>query len=109
LLKHARSLGNKLVVAINSDASVKRLKGDTRPINSQKIRKETLEQLGIVDEVLIFDEDTPYETIKKTKPNIIVKGGDYTVETVVGNDLAEVVIFPTVKGYSTTDILKESK
>ena len=109
LLKHARSLGNKLVVAINSDASVKRLKGDTRPINSQKIRKETLEQLGIVDEVLIFDEDTPYETIKKTKPNIIVKGGDYTVETVVGNDLAEVVIFPTVKGYSTTDILKASK
>lgn len=109
LLKHARSLGNKLVVAINSDASVKRLKGDTRPINSQEIRKETLEQLGIVDEVLIFDEDTPYETIEKTKPNIIVKGGDYTVETVVGNDLAEVVIFPTVKGYSTTDILKASK
>ena len=109
LLRHARSLGNKLIVAINSDASVKRLKGETRPINSQEIRKETLEQLGIVDEVIIFDEDTPYETIKKIKPNIIVKGGDYTVETVVGNDLAEVAIFPKVKGYSTTNIIKASK
>jgi D-beta-D-heptose 7-phosphate kinase/D-beta-D-heptose 1-phosphate adenosyltransferase len=102
-------LGNKLVVAINSDASVKRLKGETRPVNSQETRKETLEQLGIVDEVIIFDEDTPYEKIKEVKPNIIVKGGDYTVETVVGNDLAEVVIFPTVEGYSTTDIIKANK
>ena len=109
LLRHARSLGNRLVVAINSDASVKRLKGETRPINSQETRKETLEQLGIVDEVTIFDEDTPYEIIKELKPNIIVKGGDYTVETVVGNDLAEVVIFPIVEGYSTTDIIKASK
>jgi D-beta-D-heptose 7-phosphate kinase/D-beta-D-heptose 1-phosphate adenosyltransferase len=109
LLRHARSLGNKLVVAINSDASVKRLKGETRPVNSQETRKETLEQLGIVDEVIIFDEDTPYEKIKEVNPNIIVKGGDYTVETVVGNDLAEVVIFPTVEGYSTTDIIKANK
>jgi len=59
--------------------------------------------------VIIFDEDTPYETIKKIKPNIIVKGGDYTVKTVVGNDLAEVVIFPKVEGYSTTNIIKASK
>ena len=109
LLRHARSLGNKLIVAINSDASVKRLKGETRPINSQETRKETLEQLGIVDEVIIFDEETPYETIKKIKPNIIVKGGDYTVETVVGNDLAEVAIFPKVEGYSTTQIIKDIK
>ena len=109
LLRHARSLGNKLIVAINSDASVKRLKGETRPINSQEIRKETLEQLGIVDQVIVFDEDTPYETIKKIKPNIIVKGGDYTVETVVGNDLAEVAIFPIVEGYSTTQIIKDLK
>ena len=107
LLRHARSLGNRLVVAINSDASVKRLKGKTRPINSQETRKETLEQLGIVDEVIIFDEDTPYEIIKEVKPNIIVKGGDYTVETVVGNDLAEVAIFPKVEGYSTTQIIKD--
>ena len=107
LLRHARSLGNRLVVAINSDASVKRLKGETRPINSQETRKETLEQLGIVDEVIIFDEDTPYEKIKEVNPNIIVKGGDYTVETVVGNDLAEVVIFPKVEGYSTTQTIKD--
>ena len=107
LLRHARSLGNRLVVAINSDASVKRLKGETRPINSQETRKETLEQLGIVDEVIIFDEDTPYEKIKEVNPSIIVKGGDYTVETVVGNDLAEVVIFPKVEGYSTTQTIKD--
>jgi D-beta-D-heptose 7-phosphate kinase/D-beta-D-heptose 1-phosphate adenosyltransferase len=109
LLRHARSLGNRLVVAINSDASVKRLKGETRPINNQETRKETLEQLGIVDEVIIFDEDTPYETIKELNPNIIVKGGDYTVETVVGNDLAEVVIFPIVEGHSTTQVIKDTK
>ena len=109
LLRHARSLGNKLIVAINSDASVKRLKGETRPINSQETRKETLEQLGIVDEVIIFDEDTPYEKIKEVNPSIIVKGGDYTVETVVGNDLAEVAIFPKVEGYSTTQIIKDIK
>ena len=107
LLKHACSLGDKLIVAINSDASVKRLKGETRPINDQTKRKEALELLNIVDEVLIFDDDTPYSIIKKTQPDIIVKGGDYTVETVVGNDLAEVNIFPKVEGHSTTHIIKE--
>jgi D-beta-D-heptose 7-phosphate kinase/D-beta-D-heptose 1-phosphate adenosyltransferase len=107
LLNHARSLGNKLIVAINSDASVKRLKGETRPINCEEKRKEALQQLGMVDEVIIFNDDTPYNTIKQINPNIIVKGGDYTTKTVIGNDLAEVNIFPIVDNYSTTSIIKD--
>jgi D-beta-D-heptose 7-phosphate kinase/D-beta-D-heptose 1-phosphate adenosyltransferase len=95
------------VVGINSDKSVKRLKGETRPINNEIKRKETLEELGFIDEVIIFDEDTPIDTIEKVKPDIIVKGGDYTVETTVGNDLAKVVIFPKIEGHSTTELIKK--
>jgi len=106
LLKEAKSLGAKLIVGINSDASVKRLKGETRPINNQMKRISQLEILPWVDQVVVFDEDTPYELIKKIKPHLIVKGGDYTVETVVGHDLAEVHLVPTVEGYSTTEIIE---
>lgn len=109
LLKQARELGEKLVVGINSDASTKRLKGDSRPINSEQIRKEQLEILSWVDEVIIFDEDTPYELIKKLNPDMIVKGGDYTVEEVVGHDIVPVKIIPTVEGFSTTSIIEKSK
>ena len=105
LLSHAKTLGNRLVVGINSDSSVKRLKGDLRPINDESTRKESLLMLGFVDEVIVFEEDTPLETMTKLEPNIIVKGGDYTPATVVGNHLAEVVIFPTVEGHSTTLIV----
>lgn len=109
LLKQARSLGSKLVVGINSDASVKRLKGESRPINNELTRIEQLEALPWVDEVFVFNDDTPYELIKRLKPALIVKGGDYTVETVVGHDLAPVHIVPTVEGYSTTNIIERSK
>ena len=109
LLQEARSLGEKLVVGINSDASTKRLKGDSRPINTEQTRKEQLEILSWVDEVVVFDEDTPYELIKKLNPDMIVKGGDYTVEQVVGHDIVPVKIIPTVKGYSTTSIIEKSK
>lgn len=108
LLKQASELGNKLIVGINSDASVKRLKGDNRPINNQNARVEQLKALPWVDDVLVFDEDTPYELIKKLRPGLIVKGGDYTVETVVGNDLASVFIVPTINGYSTTKIIEKT-
>ena len=107
LLRHAYSLGNRLIVGINSDASVKRLKGDLRPINDQDTRKELLLELGFVDDVIIFDEDTPLEAMTVLEPDIIVKGGDYTFDTVVGNHLAEVVIFPIVKGHSTTSTIKK--
>jgi D-beta-D-heptose 7-phosphate kinase/D-beta-D-heptose 1-phosphate adenosyltransferase len=109
LLQEARALGEKLIVGINSDASVKRLKGESRPINPQHVRKEQLEMLSWVDEVIVFDDDTPYELIKKLNPDIIVKGGDYTIETVVGHDLAPVKIIPTVEGFSTTSIIEKSK
>lgn len=109
LLKSAKSMGNKLIVGINSDNSVKRIKGPSRPINTEHSRKEQLLMLPWVDEVVIFDDDTPYELIKKIKPSLVVKGGDYTVETVVGNDLAPVYIVPTVEGYSTTKIIEKSK
>ena len=109
LLKEARSLGDKLVVGLNSDASVKRLKGNTRPINNIEKRVEQISILPWVDEVHVFEQDTPYELIKHIQPNLIVKGGDYTVETVVGHDLTDVHIIPTVDGYSTTQIIENSK
>jgi D-beta-D-heptose 7-phosphate kinase/D-beta-D-heptose 1-phosphate adenosyltransferase len=109
LLKEARSLGDKLVVGLNSDASVKRLKGNARPINNIEKRVEQISILPWVDEVHVFEQDTPYELIKHIQPNLIVKGGDYTVETVVGHDLTDVHIIPTVGGYSTTQIIKNSK
>ena len=109
LLKEARSLGDKLVVGLNSDASVKRLKGNDRPVNNIEKRVEQISILPWVDEVHVFEQDTPYELIKHIQPNLIVKGGDYTVETVVGHDLANVHIIPTVNGYSTTQIIENSK
>ena len=105
-LEYAKQQGDYLIVGLNSDQSVKRLKGNTRPINKENSRKEVLEAIKHVDEVIIFDEDTPYELMLSVKPDIIVKGGDYTPETVIGNDLAEVKIFNYLEGYSTTNILK---
>ena len=103
------SLFPRVVVGLNSDASVKRLKCDSRPINNEKDRAFLLESLKYVDEVIVFDEETPYELIKKVKPDYIVKGGDYKKEEVVGNDLAEVVIYNYIDGYSTTNIIKKSQ
>jgi len=107
LLKEARSLGDKLIVGLNSDASVKRLKGNNRPINDQQTRLEQLGLIPYVDQVIVFDQDTPYKLIKQLKPDMIVKGGDYTVEEIVGHDLAPVHIVPTVQGHSTTKILNK--
>lgn len=105
LLKYAKSLGQKLIVGINDDDSVKRLKGEGRPVNSFLTRKRQLEMLPWVDEVVVFAEDTPQQTLEKIRPDIIVKGGDYTTETTVGHELAEVKIFPTIEGHSTTNII----
>jgi D-beta-D-heptose 7-phosphate kinase/D-beta-D-heptose 1-phosphate adenosyltransferase len=109
LLAEAKSLGGKLIVGINSDDSVRRFKGPKRPINNVNKRKKQLELLPWVDEVIVFDEDTPYRLIKEVVPHVIVKGGDYTVEQVVGHDLADVHLVPTVEGYSTTKIIEASK
>ena len=107
LLKFAKAQGDRLIVGINSDESVKRLKGSNRPFNNALIREQQLRQLPWVDRVVVFDEDTPLESIKKYTPDIIVKGGDYTVDTTVGNELAKVKIFPTVEGFSTTNIIEK--
>jgi len=107
-LRKSKALGDKLIVGLNSDESVKKLKGMCRPVNKQEDRKAVLEALEFVDGVVIFHSDTPYELIKHIEPDIITKGGDYkTKEEVVGNDLAEVVIIPFTDGYSTTNILEQ--
>ena len=105
MLKYCKSLGT-VVVGLNSDESVRRLKGPERPFFSAEDRKVMLEGCRYVDRIEVFDEDTPYELIKKVVPDIIVKGGDYTTDGVVGSDLAAVRIFQFVEGYSTTRILE---
>jgi D-beta-D-heptose 7-phosphate kinase/D-beta-D-heptose 1-phosphate adenosyltransferase len=107
LLEFAKKQGDHLIVGLNSDRSVKSLKGNGRPFFHQQDRKEFLESIRFVDEVIIFDEETPYELIKKLRPDIIIKGGDYKDEDVVGSDIAKVVIFPFENGYSTSNILKD--
>jgi D-beta-D-heptose 7-phosphate kinase/D-beta-D-heptose 1-phosphate adenosyltransferase len=106
LLRYCKSLGDRVVVGLNNDDSVKRLKGETRPVNTQEDRQFFLESLKYVDEVILFSEDTPYNLIKSIKPDIIVKGGDYDLENVVGSDMSEVVIFSVIDGYSTTKFLE---
>ncbi len=102
LLGFCRSLGGKVIVGLNSDLSVKNLKGPDRPYNTCEDRKKMLESLRFVDEVRVFEEETPYELLKEIRPDIIVKGGDYQAEEVVGNDLAKVVIFNYVPNKSTS-------
>ena len=108
ILKYAKSLGDHLIVGLNSDSSVKLNKGESRPINVQEDRKALLESLIYVDEVIIFDDETPLSLIEEIRPDIIVKGGDYTSEQVVGSELAEVKIFERIDGYSTTKIIQDS-
>ncbi len=107
LLKYCSDIGDIVIVGINTDESIKRLKGLSRPINNQEDRKFMLESLKYVDKVYFFNEDTPYNLIKSTKPDIIVKGGDYIAKDVVGHDLCEVKIFEYIDGYSTTKKIKD--
>ena len=104
LLAYCKSLG-QVTVGLNSDESVKRLKGISRPMNTEIDRKRILEALRYVDEVVIFQEDTPYNLITKLKPDLIVKGGDYRPNEVIGSDICEVRIFNTLNGYSTTSLI----
>jgi len=107
LLHYCYRLGDMVIVGLNSDDSVKRLKGSARPINNQQDRKFILESLRYVHKVIVFNEDTPYNLIKEINPDIIVKGGDYKPEDVVGKELSEVAIFNYVKGYSTTKTIQD--
>ncbi len=112
LLEDCRRFGSKLVLGLNTDASVSRLKGPSRPIVSERERARVMAALAAVDAVVLFDEETPLELIRALKPDVLVKGGDYTVETVVGHQdvLAgggRVEIVPTVEGFSTTNIVRK--
>jgi len=109
-LSQARDKGAVLIIGLNSDTSVKKIKGDGRPLQDEMSRALVLASLRIVDAVVLFDEDTPYEMIKIVKPDVLVKGADYTEETIVGADIVkanggEVVTIPIVEGYSTSKIL----
>lgn len=113
-LSEAKKLGDYLIVGLNSDSSVKKLKGETRPINSQEDRAEVLSALKPVDFVTIFDEETPAELIEEIIPNVLVKGGDYTADSIVGADTVKkhngkVLIIPFVPGKSTSQIINKMK
>ena len=114
ILSEAATHADILIVGVNADASVKRLKGNTRPINAEGSRALILAALLMVDAVIIFEEDTPLELIKFIKPNVLVKGGDYTLETIVGAkeviaNGGEVKIIPLEEGFSTTGIIENMK
>lgn len=108
-LKEARTLGDVLVVGLNSDKSVSVIK-PKRPINPQNYRAEILSSLEMVDYVTLFDEETPYELIKFIQPDILVKGGDWKKEDIVGSDIVkETLSLPFIKGISTTKIIERIK
>jgi rfaE bifunctional protein nucleotidyltransferase chain/domain len=109
-LEDARALGDSLVVGLNSDASVRRLKGPSRPLQDEEARARILLGLRSVDAVIRFGEDTPFDLISALQPDILIKGGDYTPETVVGRDVVEarggrLVLIPFLPGHSTTAIV----
>ena len=113
-LCEAASHGNMLVVAVNSDNSVKKLKGPTRPVFNETVRANLLAALIITDAIIIFDEETPIEIIKTLLPDVLVKGGDYTVDQVAGAKEViaaggEVIIAATVPAVSTTEIISKLK
>ena len=106
-LAKAADMGDILIIGLNTDRSVKRLKGESRPVNDQHARALLLAALSFVDAVTLFDEDTPYYLIKTVMPDLLVKGGDYKIEDIVGHDIVEanggkVVTIPLTEGYSTT-------
>ena len=106
-LKQARRLGDVLIVGLNSDRSVSAIKPG-RPINSEKNRAEVLSSLASVDYVVVFSEKTPYNLIKAVKPDVLVKGGDWKKEDIIGSDIAkETYSLPFVKGISTTKIIEK--
>ena len=114
LLCLAANHGSKLIVAVNSDKSIKRLKGEERPIINEATRARILAYFNFIDAVIIFSQETPYQLIKEIKPDILVKGGDYKKEDIVGYDIVkenngEVIIFPFINGYSSTNIIEKIK
>jgi D-beta-D-heptose 7-phosphate kinase/D-beta-D-heptose 1-phosphate adenosyltransferase len=114
LLREAKALGNLLVVALNSDRSVKQLKGPSRPVMGEADRAELIASLAMVDYVLLFDDVDPCRLLRRLEPDILVKGGDYQIDTVVGAEIVErsggtVAVIPFLQGFSTTEIIERMK
>jgi len=112
LLREAKALGDLLIVAINSDKSVKTIKGPTRPIFPEIDRSELIAAMEMVDYVLFFEESDPYKAIAALRPQVLVKGGDWTSEKIIGADIVErdggkVAVIPYLKGFSTTEIIEK--
>ena len=113
-LEKAQHLGDKLVLGLNTDASVRRLKGESRPIVNEYARARMMSAMSFIDAVILFDEETPKELIETLCPNILVKGDDYSIENIVGADFViaqggEVKTVSLVNGYSTSSIIKKIK
>ena len=114
ILARSADLGDKLIVGINSDESIKKIKGNSRPIIEEDSRAKQLAAIEFIDAVILFNEDTPFDLINILKPDVLTKGGDYKKNDIVGNELinkeqGEVVIIPLTQGYSTTSILEKIK
>ncbi len=112
-LAQAAGLGDILIIGLNSDSSVRRLKGENRPVQDEEGRAMVLAGLGFVSHVVLFDEDTPYELIKEIKPDILVKGSDYKEDDIVGADVVKakggkVVTIDFIDGYSTSKIIEKA-
>lgn len=112
ILTKARALGDALIVGVNTDASVRRLKGESRPVRSEEERAYVLAALEPVDRVVLFDEDTPLTLITAVRPDVIAKGGDYSVESIVGAKEVQgwggrVEVIPLTPGHSTTSIIQK--
>jgi len=108
LLQFSKKQGDILVVGLNSDDSIKRLKGDSRPINKIQERCELLKNLGFIDYIIIFDNDTPLQILSLLKPNLLVKGGDYTKENIIGKEYVdEIIIYDYIDGLSTSNVVKK--
>ncbi len=110
LLKKAKRYGDVLIVGLNTDSSIKRIKGKDRPINPQNARAEILDSIKYVDYVVLFDEDTPYKLITEIKPDVVIKGKDYKLKDIVGWGIVpKIVRIDLVKGFSTTELIKKIK
>jgi len=113
-LEKARALGDKLVVGVNTDASVSRLKGPSRPLQDEMSRARIMASLLFTNAIVLFDEETPYELIQSVMPDVLVKGDDYTVQNIVGQDIVllnggQVKTIALVKGYSTSNVVAKIK
>ena len=111
-LTKAADLGDRLIVAVNTDSSVSALKGPSRPIIDEETRAMKLASLVFIDAVILFGEETPLQLITEVRPNVLVKGGDYTIDTIVGasevqDNGGEVVVIPFLEGHSTTSIVNK--